>query len=415
MGITDLRPRTYRNTMSSDGSTSNDWGRALGLHAVGTEAFPSVSAPRVAGPALTVAVGLGFLVVHGAHAVNDDENLASFVAGIALPIVLSLAVVAGGVWLHYSGIEDEYLPVVGAATVGGGVVLAVLSVLLVLYQYFHGVRVADTGFVIINSATVGSVVGFVVGLYDAQRRGARNRARRLNEQLSVLNRVLRHDVRHKAQLIEGSAEILARDGADADEHTATIRRQAVELAELGDDVRRIERFLQGSGGGAETVDLAVVTGKAVESVRREYPAADLRVDLPESLPVRGHTLFGVAVENVLQNAVEHDDGPSPTVTVESGRVREAGSDWVELRVADEGPGIPEAEVMMLDNGFETALDHGSGLGLWLVQWTVEAAGGHLRFETEDSEGTLVRMRLEPADGRVRGTTGRAAAGDRTTG
>ena len=71
---------------------------------------------------------------------------------------------------------------------------------------------------------------------------------------------------------------------------------------------------------------------------------------------------------------------------------------VTIRVADDGPGIPEAirEVISGDAPI-TQLRHNSGIGLWIVAWVVEAYGGTVGFEPGiDGEGTTVRLRLPAA-------------------
>jgi signal transduction histidine kinase len=68
---------------------------------------------------------------------------------------------------------------------------------------------------------------------------------------------------------------------------------------------------------------------------------------------------------------------------------------VTVTVRDRGPGVPEHELAVIREGDESALEHGSGLGLWLVQWGVTALGGDLDFETSD--GTTASVTLPRAD------------------
>jgi signal transduction histidine kinase len=44
----------------------------------------------------------------------------------------------------------------------------------------------------------------------------------------------------------------------------------------------------------------------------------------------------------------------------------------------------------------TALEHGSGLGLWVAVWTVEAFGGDVELLDQDSDGTTLTFRLKRA-------------------
>jgi signal transduction histidine kinase len=70
---------------------------------------------------------------------------------------------------------------------------------------------------------------------------------------------------------------------------------------------------------------------------------------------------------------------------------------VVVEVSDDGPGIPEGEFSPIADGGEGALDHGSGIGLWIVSWSVAAVGGELHVDTGDG-GTTVAISLPAADG-----------------
>ena len=86
-----------------------------------------------------------------------------------------------------------------------------------------------------------------------------------------------------------------------------------------------------------------------------------------------------------------DLGPSASVMIE---VCETDG-LVHVRVADDGPGIPETERRILEEG-ETPLRHSSGVGLWLVYCFAEQSGHELSFERTSSGGSEVRLSLDRA-------------------
>ena len=104
------------------------------------------------------------------------------------------------------------------------------------------------------------------------------------------------------------------------------------------------------------------------------------------------------VNNLIENAAVHNDGTDPRVTV-SARVE---GDQAVVRVTDNGPGIDEYELEILDSGTETPLRHGSGLGLWLVKWGTETIGGSVDFEPAEPTGTIATLTvpLSDSDGRA---------------
>lgn len=141
-----------------------------------------------------------------------------------------------------------------------------------------------------------------------------------------------------------------------------------------------------------THDLFALVKRSIEQVKATNDAAEIAADVPQGTQVRAVRDLDVAVKNFVENALQHgDDGTPPsvsvTVTVEDERVR--------LVVADDGPGIPPEEVSVIEEGCETALDHASGLGFWLVNRVIEQSGGDLRFKVDD--GTQAHVRLPRAN------------------
>jgi signal transduction histidine kinase len=111
--------------------------------------------------------------------------------------------------------------------------------------------------------------------------------------------------------------------------------------------------------------------------------------------VRANDNLQIVLRSLLDNAIRHNDGPHPRATVSA---QELDPTTVEVTVVDNGPGIPESEQrLILDDGEITPLNHGSGLGLWLVKWIVDAYGGKLSIETPESGGSIVRLHLNRSD------------------
>jgi len=76
---------------------------------------------------------------------------------------------------------------------------------------------------------------------------------------------------------------------------------------------------------------------------------------------------------------------------------DAGTSGVEIVVEDDGPGIPDHQVAVLEEGAETPLLHGNGIGLWLVHWAVGTLRGDVEFE-RIPDGSRVRIRVPTLDG-----------------
>ena len=93
----------------------------------------------------------------------------------------------------------------------------------------------------------------------------------------------------------------------------------------------------------------------------------------------------------MENALVHNDKKSPEVSL----VVESHDKMVRIEIVDNGPGIPEREVNVLTREYEIEpLYHGSGLGLWLVNWIVKLSDGTLAFEENESRGSRITIELK---------------------
>ena len=213
-------------------------------------------------------------------------------------------------------------------------------------------------------------------------------------QLSVLDRVLRHNVRNKMSVVLGHAsDIVARASPEAARRAEAIEKSATELLELSDSARAFESVFADDARRTTTVDAAETVRDVVQELRLEHPAAKIRTTLPASAPACAHETFELALNELVENAVVHSDRPTPTVEVS---VTER-SDAVEIRVVDDGPGLDETDRQALLRGAESPLEHTQGLGLWLVRWSVETADGTVDIGDNDPHGTAITVRLPTAD------------------
>ncbi|MXR50070.1 PAS domain S-box protein [Halovenus sp. WSH3] len=216
-------------------------------------------------------------------------------------------------------------------------------------------------------------LGAVLSLRDVTDRQLRE------QRLAVLNRVLRHNLRNKIDVIKSHAEVLRDDRPN--QHVHTITETADEIRDLGYEARTIDRFL--SESTVQEVDLVEVFETQYETVEPETDGLSVWVDHPETAVVTtDRAAVEAALKSALENAVSY---ASSTVEV----VIEADGDGYAVLVSDDGSGIPEQELDSIDAGTETPLQHGTGLGLWQLKWAVTTVGGELSFETAD--GTTVRF------------------------
>lgn len=346
---------------------------------------------------LLLAVGIGLLSVHLFHAGVSDDGIWRVLLGIVAPACCALGLIAGTVLLWRREYSETQSRRVTGWCLGGASVLAVGTIIGILYQQTNWLAIVNRSFMLGNATSGGALVGFIVGTYDVRRRRAQARAEHLNQQLTVLNRVLRHDIRNQANVIHGAAELI-NGTSEKREHAETIQQHANELVRIGDRARMVEHLSQDDTPTSKSLDIVEPVEREVEHIEREYPAVEVSVSLPENERVYAHPLVDTVLENLLDNAVRHNDKSSPQLRVECTRITESGAEYVEVQIVDNGPGIPEEELAVFDRAFETQLDHSSGLGLWLVHWIVTESRTQIQFEENSPEGTRIRLHFYPESG-----------------
>jgi signal transduction histidine kinase len=141
------------------------------------------------------------------------------------------------------------------------------------------------------------------------------------------------------------------------------------------------------------VVLSTVLNERVHKVAKSHEGATVETDIPDGLRVTGDDLVGQVIDNVLLNAIEHNDTERPWVRVTA----RATDGTVVVRVTDNGPGIPEKFRGDIFSPGVTPGESGTiGFGLYFVKVMMEEYGGHVRFEENDSRGTVAVLTFEQA-------------------
>ncbi|MBX3033526.1 MAG: sensor histidine kinase KdpD [Bdellovibrionaceae bacterium] len=215
-----------------------------------------------------------------------------------------------------------------------------------------------------------------------------------------------HEMRTPLTTVIGSATALADDGTRRDPEA--VRSLAVELLKAGDRLNRvIENLLDmsrlNSGVLAlqrEPHDLRDLVGVTLQRLGANLAQHPLRVEGGEDLPLvpLDFRFMEHALSNLILNATQYTP-PGTRIRVSLHRSAPA---WVELRVEDEGPGVPAESLPRIFDKFYRVPGTpagGTGLGLSIVRSIVEAHQGDVRVENVSPHGVRFIVRL-PLDERL---------------
>lgn len=204
-------------------------------------------------------------------------------------------------------------------------------------------------------------------------------------------------VRDRPALLEQArrARDVAKRGADLTQSVLSFARESSSAPQSLDPKRlltNLKPLLEHAVGSRVSLELAIapdVPSIQASAAQFESVVLNLVINARDAIAEAGRIRIG-ASDTVL------DAGAAERVGVAAGR-------FVRVVVADNGAGIPEsAKARVFEPFFTTKGEgRGTGLGLTMVKWFAESAGGALELASEPGKGTTVTLLLpasrEPAD------------------
>ena len=211
----------------------------------------------------------------------------------------------------------------------------------------------------------------------------------------TLSTFVLHDIKNAATLLN-----LVKENAPAHIHQPEFQQDL--LVSVDDALKRMNKVqerLKALKGGIRPSIKAVEIGQFVcdccEKLAQKLQDLTIDVQCQQNSIVKTDPEIIVQIlENLMLNALEAG-GPGTPVDV---KVSNADHKYVQLEIADCGPGIP-AELLpdRLFEPFKTTKRNGSGIGLWQAKRLIESLGGTIEAGNVEGSGARFVVRL-PVDG-----------------
>ncbi len=232
----------------------------------------------------------------------------------------------------------------------------------------------------------------VAGLYIIRRSADREVAlarQRRNFLLSITHELkspiasmrLAFDTIKKRELNREQYLILSQNGV----------KDAVRLQQLVEDLLLAARLEDNWRPHTEPFEATALARECILTIKTRFPDAHIIADLPETALELCSDKTGLVsvIQNLLENAVKYAPKSSP-ITLSMRMLDKK----LQLRISDEGPGIPDAEKKAVFEKFyrlgneETRSATGTGLGLYIVKQVVESQGGKIQLMDNQPTGTI---------------------------
>jgi len=288
-----------------------------------------------------------------------------------------------------------------AVLAGSGLVFLIsLTFTRPLDNLVAGVRALELGdYAYPLEARGGDEVAEVTGAFDRMRASLQKTQRELldAERLATIGRMassISHDLRHSLAAMMANAEFLLESRlttAQREDLYAEIRiavNQMTELIESLLEFSRTRESLRPSYG-----DVRSAVERAVQGVKAHPEYQRIEVEVASEGLTEGWFDFKKmerVLLNLLLNACEAAPPGSGRIEVHLKRV----GDNLEIRVADNGPGIAEAVRERLFEPFVSyGKENGTGMGLTVVQKILQDHGGDVVVEQTSAAGTTFRIEI----------------------
>jgi len=230
-----------------------------------------------------------------------------------------------------------------------------------------------------------------------------SRLRRLERMRSDFVSNVSHELRTPLASIAAAVETLEDADSRRDEDTgprfvAMIRRNVARLEALLDDILALSRFeSRPETVKRGTIDLITVVRTATDEFQERARAArlELRAEVEGRVPVMGDRLaLRRITDNLILNAITYT--PAGGHVWVSAREQDGQA---ELRVRDDGIGIPSSEIDRIFERFyrvdkaRSRSAGGTGLGLAIVKHAVGLHGGTIEVKSEPGAGSEFIVRI----------------------
>ncbi len=208
------------------------------------------------------------------------------------------------------------------------------------------------------------------------------KVKELQEILRLTNRMLRHDILNKLQVISGYIEtfMMTKNESLLEKALKAVK----ESSDYVDKIRELEKIAITDGEGLKPTNVR----RVVEDVAKSY---SVPINISGSCFVMADEALHSVIDNIISNAIKH--GKTEKIDVWLSEFE----DEAEIKIVDYGLGIdPEIRSDVFKEGFMFGEDSGTGLGLYIVKKIVERYGGRVWIEDSKPRGATFVIRLKAA-------------------
>ena len=227
-------------------------------------------------------------------------------------------------------------------------------------------------------------------------------AQHLEQQASLgeVMAIFAHEVRNPINNLSTGLQLMAYNMTAEDPNQDIISRLQSDCDRLEAQMKSVLAFSRPTDYEMDAVDIGLLINRISERLKPRM--APLNVELllqitPDLPPVHGdHRPLEQVFSNLINNAIEAMEDQGGTIAIRVAHGENHGTlHYVEINIADNGPGIPTENIAKVFQPFFTTRSKGTGLGLAITKRIITAHRGNIRVDSFPG-GTVFRVLLPAA-------------------
>lgn len=241
---------------------------------------------------------------------------------------------------------------------------------------------------ILLSAVVIILAGVLTLLILSKIEKMQSRMREL-ESISMLSRVLAHEIRNPLGSIKGFAQVLSKkiDDSKLLNHVDVIIKESLRLERL---VNELTTYANPQKISPEEFNLKQLIEELKEKFKNQFPEVDLQIEVEEVLIRTDRDKVTEIFENLIKNAIDAlEEVNEKKVEIRAFQI----GGKIKIEIADNGVGMDEETLNRAKEPFFTTKAKGTGLGLAIVDRLCELLKIEFKIESNKGKGTKVWLTI----------------------
>ncbi|MBN1785821.1 MAG: hypothetical protein JW825_02375 [Candidatus Methanofastidiosa archaeon] len=207
------------------------------------------------------------------------------------------------------------------------------------------------------------------------------RINKLNEHLSLINKILRHDISNNLTIASFSIEMMRAENMEMKKRAMRSISRSIELINRMKDLEMV--ISQGDQLKRYKVS------EVVAEIIKNYPS--VKFNVKGDCTILADDAISSVFDNIISNAVMH--GRAERIDVEMGVEEDLGI----IKIMDNGIGIPDdVKMNIFKDEFSYGENKGTGIGLYIVKKVVERYGGDISVSDNSPKGSIFTLILRMA-------------------